>query len=98
MLDVTTPLSERISLSRWRMLGHILRSPENSPASLALSFAVEGSCGYKSRRGRHQTNLFNVLKTDLSARGLSLNSIDDLHELRHVASNRQKWKILREVN
>jgi hypothetical protein len=90
----TTPLSERIILSRWRMLGHILRSPENSPASLALSFAVEGSCEYKSRRGRHQTNLFNVIKTDLSDKGVSLLSIDDLYELRQLANDRHKWKML----
>ena len=77
------------------MLGHILRSPENSPASLSLSFAVEGSCEYKSRRGRHQTNLFNVIKADLSDKGLSLQSIDDLHELRYLAKNRNGWKMLR---
>ena len=28
----TTPLSQRAALSRWKMLGHALRIPENSPA------------------------------------------------------------------
>ena len=35
------PLSERVACARWRMLGHVLRSDNNSPAQLALHFAVE---------------------------------------------------------
>ena len=34
-------LSDRVSEYRWRMLGHILRSDENTAAQLALTFAVE---------------------------------------------------------
>ena len=43
------------------MFGHILRSAENTQAQTALSFALEGASMHKSRRGRHQINLFNPL-------------------------------------
>ena len=33
-------LSERKAYQRWKMFGHILRSDENTPAQLALFFAV----------------------------------------------------------
>ncbi|KAL5247180.1 hypothetical protein ACHWQZ_G019137 [Mnemiopsis leidyi] len=36
-----TPLTERVAKSRWKMLGHILRSDCNSPPQLALSFTVK---------------------------------------------------------
>ena len=75
------------------MLGHILRSPENTPAQLALSYAIDGATLHKSRRGRHQINLYNVLiKNDLNARNLRLNDIDDLFKLRILATNRKLWK------
>ena len=59
------PLSNRVKKSRWKMFGHILRSPENSPASLALSFAVEELKKYKGRVGRHQINVLSILNDDL---------------------------------
>ena len=47
---------------------------------------------HKSRRGRHQINLFNVLKGDLDKRGLLLKDIDDLFNLRILAKDRLLWK------
>ena len=49
------------------MLGHILRSPENSPASLALRYAVVGYKiqNIKGRRGAHEMNLLKVIRKDL---------------------------------
>ena len=37
----STPLSKRAELSRWKMLGHILRSDERSPAQVALCFVIQ---------------------------------------------------------
>ena len=39
-------------------------------------------------------NLFNIIKSDLSSRGKSLNSLDELFELRIFAQNRANWKNL----
>ena len=74
------------------MFGHVLRSNSNSPALLSLKFAVTNT--YKNRLGRHQTNLFNVLKSDLSDRNLDLCSFDDLKNVCHVATDRRRWKNL----
>jgi hypothetical protein len=87
------PLTERTELSRWTMLGHVLRLPENSPAALALVYALDG-CHAKSRRGRHQINLFNTIKSDFNLRGYSLNCIEDLYLARDVARDRKKWQSL----
>ena len=86
----TTPLSERVNLSRWRMLGHVLRSPENTPANTSLSFVVNSRGLLKSRVGRHQMNLFNIIKSDLCDRGINLNCLNDLQHLRTLAKNRSK--------
>jgi hypothetical protein len=100
----TKPLSERVKVARWKMLGHILRSPENSPAALALSFAVDGSSELKGRRGRHQTNLLDVIRKDISRIHMSCNeninnkivlkNNNDITTLRIVASNRVEWSKL----
>ena len=36
------PLTDRIELSRWTMLGHVLRLPKTSPAALAFVYALDG--------------------------------------------------------
>ena len=41
------PLSERVHKSRWKMLGHVLRSQENSPSMLAFNIFIDGSTIYK---------------------------------------------------
>lgn len=87
-----TPLSERVTKSRWKMLGHILRSDCNSPAQLALSFAVDSMCNMRGRVGRHQTSIFKTILCDLNKRKLKLYNTDDLTELRHLASNRVLWR------
>ena len=90
----STPLSDRVASSRWRMLGHILRSSELTPASLALFFAVDGSHDLKGRLGRPRCNLLNTLRDDLAKRKLSLDSKSDIYVLRNIASNRVQWRNL----
>ena len=85
----TIPVTERMALSRWKMLGHILRSDNNSPAQLALYFAVDCNVNMKGRIGRHQTNLLSIICNDLNDRNFRLVNTDDLIELRHlIASDR----------
>ena len=103
----TVPLSNRVKLSRWKMFGHILRSPENSPAALSLSFAVDGSSIYRGRRGRHRTNLLSVIRNDISRipvnrysdkpylhYKLTLKNKQDITVLRDIARNKTEWNHL----
>ena len=86
------------------MFGHILRSPENSPASLALSFAVTGTSEFTGRRGRHRINLLSLLRKDISrlhmsrniliTQKLTLKNVDDIYLLRDLAKNRVEWQKL----
>ena len=87
----TVPLSERAEHSRWKMLGHVLRSPENSPAQAALCFAIDSMNELPGRLGRHRINLFTVIRKDLENRNMSLSSYDDIIILRNIASDRAKW-------
>ena len=104
----TRPLSERVAQSRWNLFGHILRSPENTPAQVALLFAAEN--GIKGRVGRHQLNLYDVLRDDVKHRdsalrkalkktgntedveAITMKNIDDVMRLREVARDRSVWR------
>ena len=88
----TTPLSQRAALSRWKMLGHVLRSPENSPAQSALCFAVDSMNSLPGRVGRHRVNLLQVLKKDLKMHDLKLSKYEDIVKLRELAWNRSIWR------
>ena len=48
----------------------------------------------KSRRGRHQINLVNTIKSDLNLRGFTLNCLEDLFSIRDVASDKKRWNSL----
>jgi hypothetical protein len=53
-------------------VGHVLRSPENSPAQSVLCFAVDAMSCMPGRVGRHRVNLFQVIKKDLKLYNLEL--------------------------
>ena len=77
------PLSERVACARLRMLGHVLRSDNNSPAQLTLHFAVESQSTKMGRVGRHQSNLLRTtIKFDLSSRNIPFVNTDDLYSFR----------------
>ena len=93
----TSPLSTRVDKSRWTMLGHILRSGENTPAYLSLLFAV--NCWFyklfKGRVGRPYITLFDIIFNDLKKRNIVLNTPDDLNFIKErFAFNRKLWKKL----
>jgi len=83
-------LSDRVPKARWKLLGHILRSADDSPAALALKFAVTTNC--KGRVGAHRKNLFKIIVNDLTRRGLKLNSLNDLNKLKILADDRVAWR------
>ena len=63
---------------RRSMFGHVLRMPEDSPAQLSMQFEVAGSNRYRGRVGRHITNLFDVLRSDLKERASSYDRAETL--------------------
>ena len=90
----TIRLSERAELSRWKMLGHILRSDERSPVQAALCYAVDMNISLVGRIGCHRKNLFQTLKCDLKKRSIMLNNYEDVLHLRELASDRGHWNNL----
>ena len=85
------PLSARVARSRWRMLGHVLRGPEDGPAFSSMKFAVN-TLDLPGRRGRPQSNLFSLIQRDLVKNNLNIHNSDDLFALRTIAQNRAKWR------
>ena len=88
------PLSERVEEMRWKMMGHVLRSDDNTPAMLSLKFALTSINELKGRVGRPNTNLFSTLVNDLKYRNLQLKDLDDLNDIRDIAKCRKCWKLL----
>ena len=88
----TTKLSLKADAARWKMLGHVLRSDELSPAQAALRFTVKSMNDMQGRVGRHRDNLFQFIKNDVQKRGLSLNTLDDIIDLKVIASDRARWR------
>ena len=88
----TTKISDRIVKYRWTMIGHVLRSSEDTPAFMSLKFAISMSETLVGRTSCHQMNLFQVIKKDLEIRKLDLKTLDDLDNLRNIASDRAKWR------
>ena len=86
------PITERIRKARWTLFGHILRMDDNCPASLALRYAVSSSEHLRGRRGRPRSNLFSTLINDLREHSIELSNIDDLLELKSIASDRVIWR------
>jgi len=86
----TVKLSDRVIKMRWTMLGHILRSDEMTPALVSLRFALSNDL--RGRRGRHQCNLLELIKADLSDRDFRLKTLSDLETLRVIAFDRTQWR------
>ena len=95
-----TSLSARAKKSRFSMLGHILRMPENSPAMLSLAYTVNvfENETIAGRAGRHQFSLIKLLKDDIRQLNIfidnvniNLNSSQNVAILRELASDRPCW-------
>ena len=88
----TGPLSQQVRRMRISLFGHVLRLPEDTRAHMSLQFAVAGSNRYRGRIGRHTTNLFDVLHSDLKEKGVKLRSGRDLVRVREMATDRTRWR------
>ena len=89
-----TPLSTRVNWYRWRMLGHILRGAEDSPAYLSILFAVNADSCMLGRLGRPCLNLLDIIRKDLVRKNINnkLKTITDFNYLRLLALDRDVWK------
>ena len=92
--------------SRWRMLGHVLRMEDETPAKYATINYFEK--GEKAFLGRPRTSLVTVISEDLKLASVQQNnentqlghlpsqlkSIADLKQLETIAKERTKWKTI----
>ena len=84
----------KILESRWKMLGRILRQPENKPAQNSLMFAVVEGSKMKPRRRRPVINLLDEIKKDIKTKGYNLDTESDILQLRELAKNEKHWNEL----
>ena len=99
----TRRLSLRVYGARWRMLGHVLRFEDDTPAYLAIKFCIfteENKTLYKGRRGAPCMNLLNTFRKDLEKREIInyLETLSDLENLRVLALDKIYWSSLSFVN
>ena len=94
----TIPISITIMTMRWQYFGKILRMPEDSPPQQALIFAIIGSKKLKSRRGRHQTNLYETLKKEVENNlNIKLDTENQLSIIKEKAKDVKIWNELYDV-
>ena len=65
---------------------------DNCPPVLALRFALTSGDLYSGRRGRPRINLLGTIQDDLREHKLSLKTVDDLNNIRHLANDRSGWR------
>ena len=53
---------------------------------------VQGAQMHSGRRGRHTTNLLDILKADMKQREMNLRNINDLELLRSAAADKARWR------
>jgi len=99
----TRKLSLRVYAARWKMLGHVLRFEDDTPAYLALKFCLyteENKTLYKGRKGAPCMNLLNTFRKDLKKRKIdnNLENLLDLENLRAKALDKTYWRSLSFVN
>ena len=91
----TEPLSIQIARLRMGLFGHILRLPANVPAQITMEIYLGLSARIKEAqatiRGGRTTTIYTRIKADLQAAQLSFNTVQDLKQVRQVASSRKKW-------
>ena len=95
----TRPISIEITKSRWKMLGHVLRMNENTPARLAMKFffQVTNNTKYKGRKRTTIVTTINrdIIRTQQHNPNFDLKPIQselDLRNIRVKATNRRHWQ------
>ena len=84
-------LSSLIRKNRWRLFGHILRLPDNTPAKLSMIHYFKST--ERKWRGRPRITLPLRLAEDMAAVGAgTLNTIADLRRLEMLSCDRSSWR------
>eukprot|EP00117_Sycon_ciliatum_P016972 scpid110422/ scgid16176/ len=83
-----------VKRARWRLLGHILRLPDECPARMAMEYYFKDKDA-KKWRGRPRTTIQSILLADLKISGNGqLDNLHDLQRLHQIAQDRGSWKEL----
>ena len=102
----TRPLTIDITRARWKMLGHVLRLNENTPARKAMKWFFLIPEGVRRFRGRKRATIVTTLNRDIERtrrvnkdfRLPCLRSELDLRNIRVKALNRKGWqRIVKDV-
>ena len=88
------PLTRRVEVSRWKMLGHVLRSGKETPAFLSFKFAFEESKSLKGRKGIPRANLFDLVIKDLKMRAFTDDEERSFTYVVNKATDRKLWRLL----
>ena len=90
--EIKSSLTQTVAMSRWEYFGKVMRMPLTTPPQRAVMFAVVGSTKLKARKGRHQINLYECLKTDVKSNiGIEIKNEYDLTRLRELAQDEDAW-------
>ena len=95
-----TPLSIEITLARWKMLGHVLRLNEKTPARKAMKYYFQIPPDVKRFRGRKRATIISTINRDIERTKKKFLNFDlhilktelDLRNIRVKATNRNHWK------
>ena len=88
------PLNLGVKSAQWRLLGHILRLPDECPARMAMEYYFKDKDA-KKWRGRPCTTIQSGLSADLKiSRNGQLYNLHDLQGLHRIAQDRPSWKEL----
>ena len=94
-------MREGIKKAMTKIIGHVKRMSENTPAQRSMKCYFENYENKKRFSRRPRTTLPVVFEQDLKAANKVnpcllnisiLNSINDLRELQQLAQDREKWK------
>ena len=84
-------ISKDVKSARWRLFGHVLRMPRDTPAQQAIDYYFADT-GDATFRGRPWTSLPNALSADLRRLGRTLRRPADNDAFGLL--NREQWRQL----
>ena len=90
----TTKISERVKKARWKMIGNVMRQPEQNPAHCAMVFAFKNPLKLKNKRGRPPINLIDTIIADLKEKCMDIKTDEDFEEIKNKSKDAKYWNSL----